>query len=140
MKSKTLIGNSELESTLDRLPYAVEAPFNSYHRQHEPICLPNTRVEVLQEIFDWADGNDERCIFWLNGLAGTGKSTIARTVARKYYEQGRLGASFFFSRGGEDVGYAGKFVTTIARQLANVVPLLQYYVCEAITERSDVAN
>jgi hypothetical protein len=140
MKSETLIGNLELESTLNRLPYAVEAPFNSYHRQHEPICLPNTRVDVLQEIFDWADGNDERCIFWLNGLAGTGKSTIARTVARKYYEQSRLGASFFFSRGGEDVGHASKFVTTIARQLANVVPHLQHYVCEAITERSDVAN
>jgi hypothetical protein len=42
-------------------------------------------------------------------------SSIAVTVARKYYDQKRLGASFFFfSRGGGDVGHAGKFVTSIA--------------------------
>lgn len=76
----------------------------------------------------------------LSGLAGTGKSTIARTVARKYYEQKRLGASFFFSRGSGDVGHAGKFVTSIAVQLANDVPSLQRYICEAITERSDIKD
>jgi hypothetical protein len=105
---------SALESLLTGLPSAVEAPFNSYQRQHEPTCLHNTRVDVLRHIFDWADGQDKRCIFWLNGLAGTGKSTIARTVARKYSEQERLGASFFFSRGGGDVSHAGKFFTSIA--------------------------
>ena len=73
----------------------------------------------------WADGDDERCIFWLNGMAGTGKSTIARTIARKYYEQERLGASFFFSRGGGDVSHAGKFFTSIAVQLANKSPSLK---------------
>ncbi|KAF2175810.1 purine and uridine phosphorylase [Zopfia rhizophila CBS 207.26] len=70
-----------LDSILNRLPYAGNAPFNSYARQHEPTCLPGTRVDVLREIHEWADGQDKRCIFWLNGLAGTGKSTIARTMA-----------------------------------------------------------
>jgi hypothetical protein len=60
---------------------------------------PEYPVGLLEEICDWVDSEDERCI-WLNGLAGTGKSTIARTVARRYFEQKRLGASFFFSRGG----------------------------------------
>jgi hypothetical protein len=73
-------------------------------------------------------------------LAGTGKSTIARTVARKYFDQKRLGASFFFSRGGGDVGRAGKFVTSIARQLASSVPSLAQYVCDAIRERRDIAS
>ena len=65
------------------MPYAVDAPFNAYTRQQDPICLPDTRVDLLREIYTWADGKDERFIFWLNGLAGTGKSTIARTVARR---------------------------------------------------------
>jgi hypothetical protein len=47
-------------------------------------------------------------------MAGTGKSTIARTVARKYNDRNRLGASFFFSRGGGEVSHAGKFFTSIA--------------------------
>ncbi|KAG9231601.1 putative WD-repeat protein [Amylocarpus encephaloides] len=104
---------------LDFLPHAIEAPFNSVNHQDEPICLPNTRVDLLQEIYDWDDGEDGRCIFWLNGLAGTGKSTIARTIAQRYNKEERLGASFFFSRGGGDVRHASKFFTSIAVQLAN---------------------
>jgi hypothetical protein len=125
---------------LDRLPYAVEAPFNAYQRQHEPTCLPYTRVHLLREIYDWADGQDKPCIFWLNGLAGTGKSTVARTLAAKYLEMGRLGASFFFSRGGGDVGHAGKLVTSIAVQLANNIQHLKQNICGAITERSDITS
>jgi hypothetical protein len=122
------------------LPYAIEAPFNAYQRQLDPTCLPNTRVDLLREIYNWADGRDEHCIFWLNGLAGTGKSTIARTAARTYFDQKRLGASFFFSRGGGDVGHAGKFVTSIARQLASNIPYLQQHICNALTERLDITS
>jgi AAA ATPase domain len=97
----------------------------------------------------WADGGDERCIFWLNGMAGTGKSTLARTVARKYYDQNRLGASFFFSKGGGDVSNAGKFFTSIAVQLAETSArsarsarsaALKRCICEAIAEHSNIAN
>lgn len=122
------------------LPTASGAPFNAYQRQHDPTCLPDTRVDLLRDISCWADSRDERCIFWLNGLAGTGKSTIARTVAREYYEQKRLGASFFFSRGGGDVGHAGKLVTSIAVQLADNIPSLKKHICDSIEERRDIAN
>jgi hypothetical protein len=128
---------------LKSLPIAKDAPFNAYDRQYEPACLPDTRVDLLQEIYDWADrkdGQDERCIFWLNGLAGTGKSTISRTVARRYNEQKRLGASFFFSKGGGDVSHAGKFFTSLAVQLAYAMPSLQAHIRDAVRERSDIAN
>lgn len=122
------------------MPIAADAPFNAYNKQHEPICLPDTRVCLLQEIYSWADGQDDRILFWLNGLAGTGKSTIARTVSRKYFDQGRLGASFFFSRGGGEVGRSEKFVTSIAIQLANSIPALQHGISEAIAQRKDIAG
>jgi hypothetical protein len=73
-------------------------------------------------------------------MAGTGKSTIAHTVARDFFEQGRLAASFFFSRGGGDAGNARKFVTTIAVQLATYIPLVQRYIRDAVTECSIIAN
>ncbi|KIN00703.1 hypothetical protein OIDMADRAFT_125193, partial [Oidiodendron maius Zn] len=103
------------------------APFNSFDRRHEPTCIQDTRVDLMQEIYNWADGQDKQCIFWLSGLAGTGKSTIARTIALRYSEQKRLGTSFFFSRGGGDVSHAGKFFTSIAVQLACNVPSLRQY-------------
>lgn len=129
-----------LASLLDCLSYAVEAPFNSYTKQHEPTCLPDTRVDLLQTIYNWVDTHDERTIFWLNGLAGTGKSTIARTVAQYYFDKQLLGASFFFSRGGGDVSHAGKFVTSIAIQLTTSIPALRQCFSDDITERSDIAS
>jgi hypothetical protein len=135
-----MLTTSSGDSPLNHLPSAAHASFNSYNKQHAPTCLPETRVDLLQEIYSWADGHGEPCIFWLNGLAGTGKSTIARTVARRYFDQQRLGASFFFSRGGGDVSHAGKFVTSIALQLANSIPTLHQYICDAVTERSDIAG
>lgn len=125
---------------LNSLPYAVDAPFNSYQRQHEPVCLADTRVNLLKEIYSWADGKDERLIFWLNGLAGTGKSTIARTIARNFFDQKRLGATFFFSRGGGDVSHADKFVTSIGVQLARSIPDLHRHICDSIKEFSDITS
>jgi AAA ATPase domain len=131
------------EDPLYLLPFATQAPFNSSAHRHEPPCLRDTRVDLLQRIYDWADeedGQSEQCIFWLNGLAGTGKSTISRTVARRYNEQKRLGASFFFSKGGGDVSHASKFFTTLAVQLAYAVPSLNIYIRDALRERNDIAS
>jgi hypothetical protein len=129
-----------IDNPLDRLPYAREASFDWYILQPRPVCLPNTRVDLLREIHSWADRQDGRCIFWLRGLAGTGKSTVARTVARSYHEKQRLAASFFFSRGSGNVGHARKFVTSIAVDIANNVPALRQYVSDAVEERSDIAS
>jgi hypothetical protein len=128
------------EKLLALLPRVVQATFNSHDRQHDPICLPDTRVDVLEQIMAWADhSSDERCVFWLNGMAGTGKSTIARTISRKFYGQSRLGASFF-SKGGADASHAGKFFTSIAVQLANKSSYLGHYICEAIVENRVIAS
>lgn len=61
-------------------------------------------------------------------------------MAAKCSEKGSLGASFFFSRGGGDIGHAGKFVTSIAVQLANKIPALKRNICDAIAERSDIVS
>ncbi|KAF4428921.1 vegetative incompatibility protein HET-E-1 [Fusarium austroafricanum] len=132
--------NTRLEEILSTLPIAAEAAFNSLNNQHEPTCLNNTRSELLEDIATWADSDDDKCIFWLNGIAGTGKSTIARTVARSFYDRGILGASFFFARGGGDLGNANRLVTTLARQLASKVPAARHYICDAISEQTDIAE
>jgi hypothetical protein len=57
-------------------------------------------------------------------MAGTGKSTISRTVAKSFKKSLSLGASFFFKRGEGDRANAKKFFPTITRQLANNIPQL----------------
>lgn len=51
-------------------------------------------------------------------MAGTGKSTIAQTIARTLTKQKRLAANFIFSRGRGDLSDTGKFFSIVAIQLA----------------------
>ena len=69
----------------------------------------------------------------MNGLAGTGKSTIAQTIAERVFAGGQLGASFFCSRDFEDRSNLQYIFPTLAVQLARkhtelrsiIVPLVQ---------------
>ena len=98
------------------LPITEGAPYNSYENQHGEKCLLGTRHDLLHQIIGWAETSD-KCIFWLNGMAGTGKSTISQMVAESLKDKGLLGASFFFKKGKADHGNTRRFILTIARQL-----------------------
>ena len=119
------IGVINQNIALKELPVAEGAEFGTYMDQHEEGCLPGTREELLREIDEWAVLPESRCIFWLNGSAGTGKSTISRTVAKSFKKQGLLGASFFFKRGEGDRGNATRFFPTITRQLFTQITEIQ---------------
>ncbi|KAG8944147.1 hypothetical protein FRC03_002168, partial [Tulasnella sp. 419] len=80
------------------LPYVADARHDSSSRIVITRCFEGTRSDLLEQIFKWADDTDAKPIYWLCGLAGIGKSTIAQTVAERFDRQGMLGASFFFSR------------------------------------------
>ncbi|KAL8752178.1 MAG: hypothetical protein Q9184_005817 [Pyrenodesmia sp. 2 TL-2023] len=129
----------EQERQLAKLPLAVDAAFNSYRHQHETLCIENTRVKLLQQHREWGVGH-ARPLYWLSGMAGTGKSTIARTLAHYFHSIGTLGGSFFFSRSSGEANNAVNFVGTLARHLANISPQLKRSVCEAISTHEDVTR
>ncbi|KAF9883980.1 hypothetical protein FE257_002421 [Aspergillus nanangensis] len=122
------------------LPIAEGASFDSYMNQHEDICLPETRIELRSQISEWAESSDSRCIFWVKGMAGTGKSTVARTVAQSFSEKGILGASFFFKKGETDRGTARRLIPTVAKQLINRNHQLAAGVIEAIQNDPDISS
>ena len=107
---------------LAKLPIAKGASFDSYTEELNAKCLANTRVEIQEQIMEWVKRRDDKHIFWLSGMAGTGKSTIARTIAQSFANQGRLGASFFFKRGEGDRGNASRLFTTVAADLMTHIP------------------
>lgn len=123
---------------LSELRIANGAEFDSYIDQHEDECLSGTRTELLHQISQWAVSSQGKCIFWLNGMAGTGKSTISRTVAKTFKKAKLLRASFF-KRGEADRGNATKVFPTIARQLVNNIPQLIPGVRKAIRDDPDIA-
>ena len=109
------------------------APGAGYQHGDRKGCLRGTRETVLSEIESWTKDFDKSPVFWLNGLAGTGKSTIAQTVSEWAFADGLLGASFFCSRDFEDRSDLHFIFPTLAFQLAHkypefrsiLVPLLQ---------------
>ena len=117
-------------STLDRCRRARGSEYRHGNRRG---CLKGTRESVLNEIESWAKDLDNSPVFWLNGLAGTGKSTIAQTVSERIFADGLLGASFFCSRDFQDKSDLHFIFPTLAFQLAHkyqkfrsvIVPLLQ---------------
>ena len=83
--------------------------------------MEGTRTRVLSGILAWARDPHTKPIFWLSGIAGTGKSTIAQTVAQYCRESGILGATFFFSRGDSDRTDPSRVFTSIAFQLSKII-------------------
>ncbi|KAM0518873.1 hypothetical protein ACHAPE_003863 [Trichoderma viride] len=131
---------SASRKTLD-LDYLHEATFNGINKEeHTPLCLENTRVQVLGQIRRWIDGDGDKHVYWLRGMAGTGKTTISLTIAREYYEKKRLGASFFFSRGSSDLASTKRFVATIANQLAELLPAYREHLSKALESHPSISR
>ena len=103
-------------------------------------CLKGTRDTVLEEIESWAKDYDKSPVFWLNGLAGTGKSTIAQTIAERLFAEGRLGASFFCSRDFEDRSSLHLIIPTLAFQLARKYPDFRSHFVSLLRSDPDVVH
>ncbi|RII21467.1 vegetative incompatibility protein HET-E-1 [Alternaria sp. MG1] len=135
-----VVFNIDQKLDLAKLPVATGASFNSHNEEHNARCLPNTRTELLDEITTWANNKDDKSIFWLSGMAGTGKSTIARTVAQSFASRGQLGASFFFKKGEGERGNASRFFTTIATDLVACEPGMLPGITKTLNEDSTISH
>src|SRR6267154_5289216 len=84
-------------------------------------CLPGTREAIIEEIIAWINNTEDDApgVFWLHGNAGTGKSTIAQTIAHHFRELGRLGSCYCFDRTRAAQRRDQKVFTTIARDLSD---------------------
>ncbi|KAI2483639.1 WD40 repeat protein [Pyrenophora tritici-repentis] len=132
--------NIDQKLDLAKLPIATGASFNSYDEEHNPRCLLNTRTKLLDEITTWANNKDNKSIFWLSGMAGTGKSTIARTIAQSFASHGQLGASFFFKKGEGERGNASRFFTTMASNLVSCEPGMLLGIRKTLDEDSTISH
>jgi len=87
------------------------------------VCTRGTRKRLLKEIVAWAEETSSGTLYWLFGPAGTGKSTIAYTIARRFElvttdDPIVLGGNFMCSRLFEETRSATRIIRTIVCQLA----------------------
>ncbi|OJJ66823.1 hypothetical protein ASPBRDRAFT_200451 [Aspergillus brasiliensis CBS 101740] len=138
---------------LNGLPLVLEARFGSFDDGNNPECLEGTRTEILREIQTWAEDPDDSPVFWLRGMAGTGKSTISRTFAAACQQRKSLvphgsplaphvylGATFFFNRTKPGRNTVEKLFPTISNELASSFPDARDKVCRAISENQFIGT
>ncbi|KAF9786317.1 hypothetical protein BJ322DRAFT_780761 [Thelephora terrestris] len=124
-------------AVLDGFRFARKAEFRySGHRG----CLKGTREDVLDGIELWTRDPAKPPVYWLNGLAGTGKTTIAQTVAERVFACGQLGASFFCSRDFEDRSNIKLIFPTLAVQLARKYTDFRSYLVPLVRSDPGVAD
>ena len=111
-----------------------------YQAGHHDKCLPGTRESVLQDITLWAQDPQGQHVFWLNGLAGTGKSTITQSFSEIIANDGFLGASFFCSRDYLDRKELKNIFPTLAYQLACIYPHFRSHVIAALKKDPTLAH
>ncbi|KAJ7891066.1 hypothetical protein B0H13DRAFT_2197795, partial [Mycena leptocephala] len=112
-------GQGEMGLNILHRAVALEALYDSADSFPQPRCHPETRVKMLDDLYNWAiEDNVRSPICWLHGPAGAGKSAVMQTLCQKLQNAGRLGGAFFFKRGHPTRGHAKVLFATLAYQLA----------------------
>ncbi|CAE6428270.1 unnamed protein product, partial [Rhizoctonia solani] len=101
-------------------------------------CTPGTRVDVLAHLLGWAIDNSTDTVYWLNGMAGTGKTTIACSMCKELTDNGELAASFFCSRQRQECRDVNLIIPSVAYQLARFSPSFQAALSAVIEKDEDV--
>jgi len=120
---------------LDKLPRAKGAQWDHVDCS---ACLAGTRTEELNKFKHWTINETERRVYLLTGLAGTGKTTIAKSVAEFAHGDHILGASFFCSRDSDERSNIRHIFPTVAFQLSQFSPPFRAGVITAIKAKPDI--
>jgi len=98
-----------------------------------PECHPDTRRKLRGDIMGALSPTSGSGMCLLSGMMGMGKSAVARSIAGELSQQGRLAASFFFSRRAGRT-HVKNFFPNIAIQLASSIPTLNRAIIAAIKD------
>ncbi|KAB5590977.1 Vegetative incompatibility protein HET-E-1 [Ceratobasidium theobromae] len=137
------VANEHLADTrLEKLEPAKLASFDSKLSTSidRRTCTKNTRKTILSDLKSWSDNPDGEKVYWMDGMAGTGKTTIACTLASELESRGQLAASFFCTRTLPECRDANRIVPTIAYQFARRSTAFQSVLCQALSNDPDIGS
>ncbi|CAE6446186.1 unnamed protein product, partial [Rhizoctonia solani] len=137
------IANEHLaDARLNELNAVKQATYDSGLSSvaHRRTCTEGTRQRVLSDLDEWVDASSEPPVYWINGMAGTGKTTIACTFSERLEANGKLAASFFCTRTSADCRDVSRIIPTIAYQLARYSIPFQSALYEILGEEPDAGS
>jgi hypothetical protein len=122
------------------LPRAVNAEYNSGATGLRRPCTLHTREQILADLVKWATDESGPPVYWLSGMAGTGKTTVAYSLCEILAERGMLGGSFFCSRTVEQTRDPKIILPTISHQLSARSKVFATALLKVIQEDDNIGN
>ena len=127
--------------SIDKLYHEMTSYKTRHSSYGEPVgCMTGTRVNILADLDIWASEDNGRNVYWMVGMAGTGKSSILHTLCEILDRKNRLGASFFCSRASDKTNDARLIVPVIAHALARASPCIKFEIVKAIEDDPTLAE
>ena len=112
-----LTTSTDLDEKLRDIPYK-----GGWRSDTKRDYLPGTRTNFLDYIVNWVDNPDSKRSLVLVGQAGTGKSSIAHEIARRFQDMNRLSSYFVFQRAERSKREDYLLFTTIVHDLSDRYP------------------
>ncbi|KAF8815811.1 WD40 repeat-like protein [Phlegmacium glaucopus] len=120
------ISDLDLDGKMSEIPYKQSGMEADY--------LWGTRTDFLDYIVKWVDDPGSKRALVLFGQAGTGKSSIAHEIARRFRVMNRLSSYFIFLRGERSKHEDYLLFTTILHDLSNRYPSFKNALGKAIRD------
>ncbi|KIK62244.1 hypothetical protein GYMLUDRAFT_995037, partial [Collybiopsis luxurians FD-317 M1] len=103
-------------------------------------CFSNTRTKILEDVQKWASDPNSTHGYWICGMAGTGKSTIAVSTCEHLNSKGTLAGSFFCSRQIPECQKYQSIIPTLAYQLGGYSRRFAIQIRGVLTRYPDIAS
>jgi len=99
-------------------------------------CMEGTRETLLNQMMAWAtDESDPSNIYWVYGLPGIGKTSLAHSICERLHNEYRLAGTFFCQRDDANMGDIRNILPTLISKLAEKFPSFRSIVADRL--RSD---
>ncbi|KIK59341.1 hypothetical protein GYMLUDRAFT_145891, partial [Collybiopsis luxurians FD-317 M1] len=128
--------------SLSKLDHSARASYDAdvgaqYARRS---CHEGTRVKIIEDIQKWASDPNSTSGYWICGMAGTGKSTIAMSACEHLDARGTLAGSFFCSRQIPECKEYRLIIPTLAYQVASYSRRFAHALRDIIGRCPDIAS
>ena len=99
-------------------------------------CMKGTRETLLNRIMTWAaNESDTSNIYWVHGLPGIGKTSLAHSICEQLHDKQRLAGAFFCQKDDAITSDIRNIIPTLISKLAEIFPPFRSIVADRL--RSD---
>jgi len=104
-------------------------------------CMEGTRETLLKQIMIWAaNASDPSNIYWIHGLPGIGKTSLAHSICQKLHKEYRLAGAFFCQRDDANMSDIRNIFPTLISKLAEKFPPFRSIVADRLRSDPDLTS